>query len=95
VDADSGAIGGSASQEFMVVADTGALFLCIPENVRIQLQLEPTSQKEVTTADGRRSLALWCHVVLLSRSQLSAANATTVPTPCSCCAAARWLVAED
>ncbi len=38
------------------MADTGALFLCIPEEVRVQLQLEATSNKEVTTADGRRSL---------------------------------------
>jgi clan AA aspartic protease len=32
------------------------LFLCIPEEVRVQLQLEATSQKEVTTADGKRQL---------------------------------------
>ncbi len=42
--------------EVHALADTGALFLCIPEEVRIQLQLETTSEKEVTTADGRRSL---------------------------------------
>ncbi len=38
------------------LADTGSLFLCIPESVKIQLQLEATSQKTVTTADGKRSL---------------------------------------
>ena len=42
--------------EVEALADTGALFLCIPEEVRIQLQLEPTSSKEVVTADGRRAL---------------------------------------
>lgn len=42
--------------ELQALADTGALFLCIPEEVRIQLQLEATSQKEVTTADGKRQL---------------------------------------
>jgi hypothetical protein len=36
------------------MADPGALFLCIPEEVRIQLQLEPTSSKDVITADGSR-----------------------------------------
>lgn len=36
------------------LADTGALFLCIPDSVRRQLQLESTSEKEVATADGRR-----------------------------------------
>jgi clan AA aspartic protease len=38
------------------LADTGALFLRIPEEVRLQLQLEATSQKEVTPADGNRRL---------------------------------------
>jgi len=38
------------------MADTGALFLCIPETIRIQLRLEPTSHKEVVVADGTRSL---------------------------------------
>src|SRR3989442_1479562 len=38
------------------LAGTGSLFLCIPEEVRLQLQLEVTSQKKVTTADGKRCL---------------------------------------
>jgi clan AA aspartic protease len=38
------------------LADTGSLYLCIPESVKLQLQLEATSQKTVTTADGKRSL---------------------------------------
>jgi len=38
------------------LVDTGSLFLCLPEEVRLQLQLEATSQKEVTTADGKRCL---------------------------------------
>jgi clan AA aspartic protease len=37
------------------MADTGALFLCISESIRAQLQLEATSEKEVTTADGKRT----------------------------------------
>lgn len=36
------------------LADTGALTLCIPEHVALQLELEPTSEREVTMADGRR-----------------------------------------
>jgi len=40
--------------EVEAVADTGALFLCIPEHVANQLQLQETSKKEVTVADGRR-----------------------------------------
>ena len=42
--------------EVDAMADSGALFLCIPEAVRIQLCLEPTSHKEVATADGKRTL---------------------------------------
>ncbi len=38
------------------LADTGSLYLCIPESVQLQLQLEATSQKTVTTADGKRSV---------------------------------------
>jgi len=34
------------------LADTGALHLCIPEHVAIQLQLEELYKREVTTADG-------------------------------------------
>jgi len=45
-----------APLEVDALADTGAIFLCIPEEVRIQLQLEPTSQKEVMTADGKTRL---------------------------------------
>jgi clan AA aspartic protease len=35
------------------LADTGALMLCVPEHVAIQLELEPESTREVTVADGR------------------------------------------
>lgn len=38
------------------MADTGALTLCIPEHVRLQLQLEEVEKREVTVADGRRAL---------------------------------------
>ena len=35
------------------LADTGALMLCIPEHVAVQLQLEAESTREVSVADGR------------------------------------------
>jgi clan AA aspartic protease len=38
------------------MADTGAMTLCIPEHVRVQLQLEEVERREVTVADGRRAL---------------------------------------
>lgn len=38
------------------LADSGALHLCIPEHVRIQLKLEPIDSKEVTLADGSQKV---------------------------------------
>ncbi len=35
------------------LADTGALMLCIPEHLAIQLELETESVREVSVADGR------------------------------------------
>jgi len=35
------------------LADTGALMLCIPEHIALQLDLQTESQREVTVADGR------------------------------------------
>jgi clan AA aspartic protease len=42
--------------EVNALADTGALFLCLPPHVANQLELVESSKKEVTTADGRRAL---------------------------------------
>lgn len=38
--------------EVEALADSGAVHLCIPEHVRLQLDLEEIDQKEVTLADG-------------------------------------------
>ncbi len=38
------------------LVDTGAVHLCIPEHVRIQLNLEEMDKKEVTLADGTQYL---------------------------------------
>ncbi len=38
------------------LVDTGAIHLCIPEHIRIQLDLQITDQKEVTLADGSKGL---------------------------------------
>jgi clan AA aspartic protease len=35
------------------LADTGALMLCIPEHIALQLKLETESLREVSVADGR------------------------------------------
>jgi clan AA aspartic protease len=42
--------------EVEALADSGALHLCIPEHIRIQLQLDEVDRKEVTLADGSQKL---------------------------------------
>ena len=42
--------------EVEVLADSGDLHLCIPEHIRIQLQLEEIDKREVTLADGSQTL---------------------------------------
>jgi clan AA aspartic protease len=43
-----------APVEVEAMADSGAVHLCIPEHVRIQLQLEEIDRKEAVMADGSR-----------------------------------------
>ena len=38
--------------EVSALADTGSVYLCIPEHVRLQLELDVVDAKEVTLADG-------------------------------------------
>ena len=38
------------------LVDTGAITLCIPEHIVLQLKLEALEQREVTTADGQKRL---------------------------------------
>ena len=38
------------------LVDTGALHLCIPEHIAIQLQLDELYKREVTTADRKKHL---------------------------------------
>ena len=42
--------------EVDALADTGAVHLCIPQHIQIQLALEEIDKKEVTLADGSRRL---------------------------------------
>lgn len=42
--------------ETPALADTGAVFLIIPEHIRLQLSLEEEGKKEVTSADGSRKM---------------------------------------
>lgn len=46
----------SQALEVEVLADTGAVHLCIPAHVQIQLGLDEIDKKEVTLADGSQRL---------------------------------------
>jgi len=40
--------------EVNALVDSGANWTCIPEHVRLQLQLEEAERREITTADGAK-----------------------------------------
>jgi clan AA aspartic protease len=42
--------------EVEALVDTGAVHMCIPQHVAIQLQLEEYDKKEITIADGSKKL---------------------------------------
>jgi len=42
--------------EARALVDTGAVHLCIPEHIGLQLKLKPVEQREVLVADGSRHL---------------------------------------
>jgi clan AA aspartic protease len=41
------------------LADTGAVHLCIPAHIALELGLDPLERREVTLADGSRRLILY------------------------------------
>ena len=47
------------------LVDTGALMLCIPEHIQIQLNLEEVEKREITTADGKKHLVSYVGPVQL------------------------------
>jgi clan AA aspartic protease len=48
------------------LVDSGALMLCIPEHVRLQLQLTETDRREITRADGKKQLVSYVGPVRVS-----------------------------
>ena len=45
-----------APMQVRALADSGAVCLCIPEHVALQLKLQTHEQREVTLADGKKKL---------------------------------------
>jgi clan AA aspartic protease len=52
--------------EATALVDTGALHLCIPEHVALQLQLSDKAPREVQTADGKSHLVRYVSPVKIS-----------------------------
>ena len=52
--------------EVDALADTGALHLCIPQHVAIQLQLDELEKREVTVADGSKRVVPYVGPVIIS-----------------------------
>ncbi|MFL9826171.1 hypothetical protein [Rhodoplanes sp. SY1] len=55
-----------AAVEAPALADTGALHLCIPEHVALQLALDELDRREVTLADGSRRRVPYVGPILIS-----------------------------
>ena len=47
------------------LVDTGALMLCIPEHIRVQMGFEELEKREITTADGKKQLVPYVGPVLV------------------------------
>jgi clan AA aspartic protease len=47
------------------LVDTGALMLCIPEHIRVQMGFDELEKREITTADGKKQLVPYVGPVLL------------------------------
>lgn len=54
-----------APMEVEALADAGSVYLCIPEHVRLQLNLQVLEHREVTLADGSRRSCPYVGPVLL------------------------------
>ena len=47
------------------LVDSGAVHLCIPEHIRIQLKLDEIDKKEATLADGKKKLVPYVGPILI------------------------------
>ena len=55
-----------APVEVDALADTGAVHLCIPEHIAIQLELDEVDRREVMLADGSRRVFSYVGPILIS-----------------------------
>ncbi len=52
--------------EVEALVDTGAITLCIPQHVRIQLDLDESERREVTVANGKKEVVPYVGPIKLS-----------------------------
>ena len=55
-----------APVEVEALADAGALHLCIPDHIAIQLQLDQLERREITIADGSKQLVPYMGPLIVS-----------------------------
>ena len=72
------------------LVDTGALHLCIPEHLAIQLKLERLEDREVTTADGVRRLCAYVGPIECASATVAASPARSCWATKSCSGQYRW-----
>lgn len=54
------------SMQAQCLVDSSAFYLCIPEHVRLQLELKELEKREVTLADGSKKLASYVGPIQVS-----------------------------
>jgi clan AA aspartic protease len=64
--------------EVDALADTGAVFLCIPPQIEVQLQLDELDKKDVTLADGSQKMVRYVGPVELHFKNRSAFTGAVV-----------------
>jgi hypothetical protein len=72
------------------LADAGALMLCIPEHVALQLKLETESMREVSLADGRSMTVPYVGPIRVRFGKRSAMSARWCWAMRSCWAPCPW-----
>ena len=57
---------GLAPMDVNALVDTGAITLCIPKHIALQLNLNTLEQREITTADGNKCLCSYVGPILVT-----------------------------
>ncbi len=72
------------------LVDTGAVNLCVPEHVAVQLELAELERREVTTADGKHALVPYVGPVQVTFGNRSCSRAPSCWGMACCWVPSRW-----